>query len=74
MDVFEKEIFSEFIDMYRSEGLTDEEYGILYQQINSLSYLDEAKPFLYAMRYFGIGTEANPRGVLEELKKNTDKG
>lgn len=69
MDVFEKEIFLEFIDMYRSEGLTDEEYDILYQRVNSLSYLDEAKPFLYAMRYFGIGTEADPRGVLEELKR-----
>lgn len=68
MDIFDTEIFAELKETYCREGLTDEDYYILFQRFSNMSHLNEVKPFLYAMRYFGMGTEANPEGVLKELK------
>ena len=69
MNIFESNTFSELKDMYSQKGMTEDDYSVLYNRFMNMSDLDEVKPFLYAMRYFGMGTEPNPTGVLNELKK-----
>lgn len=68
MDIFDQYIFDELVAEYEKEGLSFEEYEELYQRFNNLSHLDEVKPYLYVMRFYGLGVDRNQNEVLDELK------
>lgn len=68
MDIFDQYIFDELVSEYEKSELSFEEYEELYQRFNNLSHLDEVKPYLFVMRFYGLGVEKNQNEVLDELK------
>ena len=69
MDIFDQYLLKELATEYGRSELTNDDYEVIYTRFCNLSHLDEAKPYLYVMRYFGLGTVAEPGVVLEELKE-----
>lgn len=69
MDKFDQYLFDELAAMYARPNLSDGELEELYIRFGNLDYLDEVHPYLYAMRYFGWGTKAQPEEVMKELKR-----
>ena len=61
-------MLKELATEYSRSELTNDDYEILYTRFCNLNHLEEAKPYLYVMRYLGLGTVAEPDVVLEELK------
>ena len=74
MDLFDKRLFDELKAEYEKDNLSEDELEEIYDSFCSLGYLDEVKPYLFAMRYMGTGVKAEPDQVMEELKcfENTD--
>ena len=68
MDIFDKYIFDEVVELYAKSNVSEEEYEEIYQRMLSIEYLDEVQPYLYVMRYFGWGTKEEADKVLWELK------
>ncbi len=68
MDIFDQYIFEEIVSEYERSNLTNEDYEELYIRFCNLSHLDEAKPYIFVMRFFGLGTLAEPDTVLDGLK------
>lgn len=68
MNFMDKILYDAWVADYNKSSLSDEEAKDLFIRLEMLSHLDESKPYWFAMRYFGWGTEADPLGVLEELK------
>lgn len=68
MDAFDQYLFDELTKQYAPRVLPREELESIYIRMKNLEELEELKPYLYAMRYFGWGTEAEPEQVLSELK------
>ena len=69
MDIFDQYLLKELATEYGRSELTNDDYEILYTRFCNLNHLEESKPYLYVMRYLGLGTVAEPDVVLEELKK-----
>lgn len=69
MDFFEKFVFEELENTYANDSLEAYEYQDVYERFMNLNYLEEVKPYLYAMRFLGKGTKAEPDAVLKELEK-----
>lgn len=69
MDLFDQYLFDELAAMYAKKTLTSGELEELYIRMGNLDHLEEVHPYLFAMRYLGWGTRAQPKQVLEELKK-----
>lgn len=67
MDRFDRYLLEELEAMYAKPALTGEEQEELYIRMTNLDHLEEAHPYLYAMRYFGWGTTARAQEVLKEL-------
>lgn len=67
MDKFDRYLLDELAAMYAKPELTAEEQEELYLRMTNLDHLEEAHPYLYAMRYFGWGTQASAQEVLREL-------
>ena len=74
MDIFDQYLLKELATEYGRSGLTNDDYEILYARFCNLNHLEDAKPYLYVMRYFGLGTVAEPGIVLDELKEIKDNG
>lgn len=68
MDYFEQFLYDELTSLYKKEDLTDYDYEELFYRFSSLDHVPEVKPYLLTMRYYGLGTNANPTEVSEELK------
>ena len=68
MNFMDKFLYDAWVADYNKSSLSDDEAKELFIRLEMLSHLDESKPYWYAMRYFGWGTEADPLNVLEELK------
>lgn len=62
-------MFEELEDSYASDSLEDYDYEEIYERFTHMEYLTEVKPYLFAMRYLGKGTKAEPEQVLEEIKE-----
>lgn len=67
MDFFEQFMFDELAELYSRNGLELYEYDDIYERFTHLEHLEEVKPYLYAMRFLGKGTKAEPDAVLCEL-------
>lgn len=53
MDEFDKYLFDEISGQYAKIALTQDEYEEVFYQFLNIDYLDEVKPYLLAMRFFG---------------------
>ena len=71
MDAFDQYLFNELTKSYAPKVLTRDELESIYIRMRNLEDLEEVQPYLYAMRYFGWGTPAEPEAVLAELKDAT---
>lgn len=67
MDYFEQYLYDELTSLYKKDDLTDFDYEELFYRFSSLDHVPEVKPYLLTMRYYGLGTAAEPVVVLEEL-------
>lgn len=67
MDIFDQYTFEEIIKEYNKPDLTIEDYEELYIRFCHIDHLDEVKPYLFTMRFFGNGVEATPEIVMDEL-------
>lgn len=74
MDIFDQYIYDELVAEFEKDELSFEEYEELYQRFNNLSHLDEVKPYLFVMRFYGFGVEKNQDEVLDELKAYLSTG
>lgn len=68
MDFFEQFMFEELEDIYRKKDLSKFEQEDLYERFTHLEHLEEVMPYLYAMRFLGIGTAEDSETVLRELE------
>lgn len=68
MDFFEQFMFEELENLYADDNLETYEYQDIYERFTHLEHLEEVKPYLYAMRFLGKGTKAEPDAVLRELE------
>lgn len=68
MDFFEQFMFEELENLYANDNLETYEYQDIYERFTHLEHLEEVKPYLYAMRFLGKGTKAEPDNVLHELE------
>lgn len=67
MDYFEKFILEELESLYSNNNLEIYEYEDIYERFIHLEHLEEVRPYIYAMRFLGKGTVAEPDVVLREL-------
>ena len=72
MNDFDQYLFNELIKDYASMNINDVHQEELYQRFLNLDYLDEVKPYLFTMRYLGLGTPRSRR-ALKELKDSVGK-
>lgn len=49
-----------------------EEWEELFQRFSLIGYLSEAKPYIFAMKFMGWGTESDPDAVLKEIENLGD--
>lgn len=68
MDMFDKFLFDEITQDYNKDNLSSEEYEEIYQRFLNLEHVPEVKPYLLAMRFLGLGTEAEQEEVLSVLR------
>ena len=68
MDIFDQYLFEELVSVYERSSLTDDDYEELYIRFCSHDHIEEIKPYIYTMRFFGLGTASEPDEVLAELK------
>lgn len=68
MDIFDQYLLDELISEYGRPGLTSDDYEELYIRFCNIEHLTEAKPYLFTMRFWGLGTQAEPDLVLHEIK------
>lgn len=68
MDEFDKYLFDEISGQYAKRNLTQDEYEEIFNRFLNIDYLEEVKPYLLAMRYFGWGVAPDSESVLDELK------
>lgn len=73
VDIFDKYLFEELIEDYNKPNLSQEDYEELYQRFCNKSYIEDTKPYLCVLRFFGLGTVADKDVVLEDLKTSLDK-
>lgn len=74
MDIFDQFLFDEIVESYFQTDLSSEDYEEIYQRFLNLDHVPEVKPYLFAMRYLGLGTEAEPDDVLNELRTLLNSG
>lgn len=72
MDVFDQYLFDEITKSYARANLSSDDYEELYQRFLNIDYLQEVKPYLFAMRFMGYGTPSEREIVLSELKNLLD--
>lgn len=68
MDAFDQYLYNELTKQHAPDVLTRDELESIYIRMRNMEELEELRPYLYAMRYFGWGTKAEPEAVLSELK------
>lgn len=66
---FEQFMFEKLESVYADDSLKAYEYQDVYERFIHLDYLEEVKPYIYAMRFLGKGTKVGPDAVLKELEK-----
>lgn len=69
MDAFDQYLYDELVSQYRSSELSQDEYEELYYRFCSLDHLREVKPYLFAMRFLGLGISPEPQAVMSELEE-----
>lgn len=74
MDSFDQYLYDEVALAYDKDNIPQEEYEELYQQFLGLDHLNEVKPYLFTMRYFGLGTPMEKEEVMEELANSVLEG
>lgn len=73
MDIFDEYVFEELTGQYAKSDLSSEDYEELYQRFCNIDYLQEVKPYLLTMRFFGLGTAPEKSAVLNELQNTLKK-
>ena len=68
MDIFDQCLFEELTTQYSKSGLSADDYEELYMRFCNIDHLDEVRPYLMTMRFFGLGTASEKDTVLSELK------
>ena len=68
MNYFEQFMFEELEDLYASENLKESDYKEIFERFIHLKHIPEVKPYLWAMRFLGEGTKAEPEKVLGEIE------
>lgn len=74
MDVFDQYLFDELTATYATDNLSAEDYEELYLRFLNIDYLQEVKPYLFAMRFMGYGTHSEKEKVLPELEDFLNSG
>lgn len=69
MDIFDKYLFDELTMEYTKSNISDDDYEELYQRFCNMDYLPEVQPYLWVMRFWGLGTNSEKDIVLLELKE-----
>ena len=71
MDIFDQYLFEELTTQYARQGLSLDDYEELYQRFCSMDHLPEARPYIWTMRFFGLGTapEKAGKGLLPRIKR-----
>ena len=72
MNDFDQFIFDDLKKEYARNDLSDEQLRELYYRFKGIGNLREAQPYIFAMRYLGIGTTKDPH-VLKDLKASIGK-
>lgn len=72
MDIFDQFLFDEIVKEYSRADLSSEDYEEIYQRFLNIEHVPEVKPYLLAMRFLGLGTEADQDEVLTELRSYID--
>lgn len=72
MDVFDQFLYDEITKAYTKGKLSADDYEELYQRFLNIDYLQEVRPYLFAMRFMGFGTPSEKETVLSELKALLD--
>lgn len=70
MDIFDQYLYDELIELYEKSDLTVDDYKELYHRFCNLDYLEETKPYIFTMRYLGLGTSKESEMVLKELESS----
>ena len=68
MDIFDQYLFEELTTQYSKAGLSDDDYEELYMRFCNMDYLPEVRPYIWTMRFFGLGTSPEKENVLSEIK------
>ena len=66
MDRFYAILLKQQTEKYARTDLTQEDYEDIYYELTTME-LPEAQPWILAMTYLGLGTGADPEGVLARL-------
>lgn len=74
MDIFDKYLYDELAAAYSRKNLSKDDYDEIYNRFLNLDHLAEVKPYLLAMRYFGVGASAEREAVMAELRSLVDSG
>lgn len=74
MNPFDKYLYEELAEEYEKDNLSSEDYEILFYRFKNLGHLEEARPFLFAMRYMGYGTPQEKESVISELEAVRSNG
>ena len=69
MEYFDQYLCNELEKLYARDKLTADDLEEPYIRFSNLDDLPAVHPFLYAMRYMGWGTKAEPEDVMKELGK-----
>lgn len=72
MDAFDEMIFNELIEKYSYPELSDDDLGELYFRFSCLEHIKEVRAYLWTMRFFGWGTQAQPNEVIKEMLNKKD--
>lgn len=68
VDIFDQYLFEELTAQYAKSDLSPEDYEELYMRFCNMDYLAEVQPYLFTMRFWGLGTTPERDSVLSELK------
>ena len=74
MDIFDQYLFKELTTQYARQGLSLDDYEELYQRFCNMDYLPEVRPYIWTMRFFGLGTSPEKENVLSEIKASLSEG
>lgn len=73
VDIFEKKIYDEITNSYKMNNISQDDYEEIFERFENMKYMSEVLPYIFAMRYLGLGTKAEKEKVMNELKELISK-